>query len=231
MGESCCSVRFCFSSRHLHYELSYSTGLNSYRAGYKIPFNHLKAIIFRKYYVNIEILQPAVQEYCNRESFVNKKHIAIPCNELDLTLGSYKTALIHVIRLHSDESSFWICHLLDGDRQFFQPRIRQIIPRNSNNFGYGASSGSSKSSLSTFIVNPTTVALHLNHDAHNFVTPKYLPPISSCIAQSDDINNELAFNYDGENFWQSEMFLTEQSKTPPTLPQNATMESVITNNK
>ncbi|VDO73753.1 unnamed protein product, partial [Onchocerca flexuosa] len=192
MGESCCNVKFCFISRHLHYELSYSTGLNSYRAGYKVPFNHLKAITFRKYYVNIEILHPAVQEYCNRESFVNKKHIITPCNELDLTQGSYKTALIHVIRLHSDESSFWIRYLLDGDRQFFQPRIRQIMPKSSNNFGYSASNRSSNNSLSTFVVNSNTTSLYFNHDVQNFDIPEYLSPIPSYMAQSDGRNDEVA---------------------------------------
>ncbi|VDK82626.1 unnamed protein product, partial [Onchocerca ochengi] len=174
MAESCCSVTFCFISRHLRYELFYSTGLNSYKAGYKI-------------------LQPAVQEYCSRESFVNNRYIAIPCNELDLTLGSYKTALIHVIRLHSDESSFWIYHLLDADRQFFQPRIRQIMLMSNSNFGYSASTGSSKSSLSTFAMNSTSMSLYSNHsDAYNFATPKYLPPVSSCMTQLDNTNNEVA---------------------------------------
>ncbi|OZC12343.1 hypothetical protein X798_00865 [Onchocerca flexuosa] len=261
MGESCCSVTFCFISRHLRYELFYSTGLNSYKAGYKVPFNHLETITFGEYYVNIQILQPAVQEYCNRESFVNNRYIAIPCNELDLTLGSYKTALIHVIRLYSDESSLWIYHLLDADRQFFQPRIRQIMLMSNSNFGYGASTGSSKSSLSTFAVNSATMSLYSNHsEAYNFATPKYLPPVSSCMAQLGNTNNEaapvsysetayssvvsdsfmscpieqpqFAVNYNvGESLWQSGMFLTEQPKTPLTVSQNVTVESIITNSK
>ncbi|MCP9262744.1 Hit zinc finger family protein [Dirofilaria immitis] len=242
MGESSCSVTFCFISRHLRYEFSYSTGLLSYKAGYKI-------------------LEPAVQEYCSRESFVNSRHVAIPCNEFDVTLGQYKTALVHVIRLNSDESSFWIYHLLDADRQFFQPRIRQMMLMSSSNFGYSASIGSSKSSLSTFAVNPATVSLYSNHsDAYSFGAPKHLPSVSSYMAQLGNMNNdvaamrynetacsslvsdsfmsypieqpELAFDYDNEeNLWQSEVFLTEQPKTCSTVSQSITVDSAITDNK
>ncbi|VDK71457.1 unnamed protein product [Onchocerca ochengi] len=43
---------------------------------------------------------------------------------------------------------------------------------------------------------------------------------------------QFAVDYnDGESFWQSEMFLTEQPKTSSTVSQNVTVESIITSNK
>ncbi|VDO67364.1 unnamed protein product [Onchocerca flexuosa] len=43
---------------------------------------------------------------------------------------------------------------------------------------------------------------------------------------------QFAVNYNvGESLWQSGMFLTEQPKTPLTVSQNVTVESIITNSK
>ncbi|VDK87350.1 unnamed protein product [Litomosoides sigmodontis] len=259
-GGSCCNVTFCFISRQLRYDFSYCTGVLSYRAGYKVAFNHLEAINFQGYYVNFKLAQPVEQEYCNRESITNNKRTVSPCNDFDITLGQYKTALVHVIRLNGDESSAWIYHLLNTDEQFFKPLIRRVaLMTGENNSNYSTNAAPSK----PLAVDPATLSLYSNDhsDPYSFAASKCLPTAPSHTVQYGNMNSEIVpvrysettsastlsapftsytieqsqsaigFN-GGENSWQPEVFIAQQEAKPCSdVPQAVAVESTAVSNE